>query len=152
MKARFILSVLCLSVLFVSIGTADVYKWVDQEGITHYTDDLSKVPKEQRPGMDAYKGIDPEKEEVPEQAPVNENEIQAQILIAEKKALDAEFNALMKEKQALSDQKMTMGMKEYNKKAQSLNAGIQAYREKVTAYEKQVVEYNAQVQTAGAAQ
>lgn len=146
------MSVLCFSVLFVPMGIADVYKWIDQGGITHYTDDLSKVPKEQRPGMDAYKGIDPQKNEVPEQAPVDQNEIRAQALIAEKKALDTEFDTLIKEKQALSDKKTTMGIKAYNKQAQSLNARIQTYQQKATNYEKRANEYNAQFQSASKTQ
>lgn len=148
MKVRLILYVCCLCVMYSSMGTAEVYKWVDQSGVTHFTDDLSKVPKEQRPGMDAYKGIEPEKEEVPEPAPVDKNKLLAQALITEKKLLDEEFDVLIKEKQLLSDQKATLGIKEYNQKAELLNARIQAYQKKAADYERRANEYNSLVQAA----
>ena len=33
---------------------AEFYKYVDQKGVVHYTDNLAEVPKDQRPGVATY--------------------------------------------------------------------------------------------------
>ncbi len=39
-----------LFIFFISqISFAQVYKWVDEKGVTHFTDDISQVPEEYRP-------------------------------------------------------------------------------------------------------
>ena len=45
---------ICLYLFFIS-GTslAEVYKWVDSEGVVYFTDDFTRVPEEYRPEAEA---------------------------------------------------------------------------------------------------
>jgi clan AA aspartic protease (TIGR02281 family) len=59
-------------VLFVALGFpvyAEMYKWVDEKGTVHFTDDLSKIPEKHRSDADPRKMpgeiSPPKKEEVP---------------------------------------------------------------------------------------
>jgi len=59
-------------ILFVALGSpayAEMYKWVDEKGTVHFTDDLSKIPEKHRSDADPRKMpgeiSPPKKEEVP---------------------------------------------------------------------------------------
>ncbi len=41
-------------ILFFSQAFAEYYKYSDENGNTHYTDNISAVPENQRPNMDEY--------------------------------------------------------------------------------------------------
>ncbi|KKM14232.1 hypothetical protein LCGC14_1708170 [marine sediment metagenome] len=41
--------------LFSATVSAEFYRFVDKDGTIHYTDDLSKVPENQLPGIQKYK-------------------------------------------------------------------------------------------------
>jgi len=46
---------ICLIILFFSITvSAEFYKYVDENGNTHFTDDFNKVPEDQRAGLKGY--------------------------------------------------------------------------------------------------
>ena len=46
--------ILCMFVVFFAFPAAsEIYKYVDEYGNTHFTDDFSKVPVEQRPTVEA---------------------------------------------------------------------------------------------------
>ena len=42
---RTLLLIVSLSLLIPFSGSADIYKYLDKNGIAHYTDDMSKVPE-----------------------------------------------------------------------------------------------------------
>jgi hypothetical protein len=44
-----ILLILCLSIFIATPVFAQVYKWVDEKGSVHYTDDVTKIPEKYRP-------------------------------------------------------------------------------------------------------
>jgi len=51
---KFINFILCLSiVLFACPAASEIYKYVDENGGAHFTDDFSKVPVEQRSALNA---------------------------------------------------------------------------------------------------
>ena len=51
---KFINFILCLSIiLFACPAASEIYKYVDENGGTHFTDDFSKVPVEQRSAINA---------------------------------------------------------------------------------------------------
>lgn len=66
---KFLKFILCMSIiLFALPAMSEIYKYVDEYGNTHFTDDFSKVPVEQRPTVDTsveYKN-DTDKEQVTE--------------------------------------------------------------------------------------
>jgi hypothetical protein len=50
---KFVKFILCLSIiLFAFPAASEIYKYVDENGNTHFTDDFSQVPVEQRPTVD----------------------------------------------------------------------------------------------------
>ena len=45
-------------IFFVALGFpayAEMYKWVDEKGTVHFTDDLSKIPEKHRSDADSRK-------------------------------------------------------------------------------------------------
>jgi hypothetical protein len=40
---------LLLFIFFIGLSFAEVYKWIDEKGIVHYTDDILQVPEKDRP-------------------------------------------------------------------------------------------------------
>lgn len=55
----------------LSPALADIYKWTDEEGVLHITDDLGKVPEEYRGNVDVTE-TKPPREVPPEEGPVVE--------------------------------------------------------------------------------
>ena len=47
-----ILSVLISTSLISTTGFAQTYKWVDDKGVVHFTDDITKIPGKYRPQVD----------------------------------------------------------------------------------------------------
>jgi len=66
---KFIKLILCLSIiLFAFPAASEIYKYVDENGDIHFTDDFNRVPVEQRPVVDAsveYEN-DPDAEKIAE--------------------------------------------------------------------------------------
>ena len=66
---KFIKFILCLSIiLFAFPATSEIYKYVDENGDIHFTDDFNRVPVEQRSVVDAsfeYEN-DPDAEQIAE--------------------------------------------------------------------------------------
>jgi len=48
MKTTSLLIILA-AIFFVQISSAQVYKWVDEKGVVHFTDDMLQVPEKNRP-------------------------------------------------------------------------------------------------------
>ncbi|MEN8184516.1 MAG: DUF4124 domain-containing protein, partial [Myxococcota bacterium] len=44
--------VICLLLLGVSPGSSEIYRWTDEEGREHFTQDLSQVPPRHRLGAE----------------------------------------------------------------------------------------------------
>jgi len=50
---------ICLIIIFFSTpASAEFYKYVDENGNTHFTDDFNKVPEDQRAGLKGYEEPD----------------------------------------------------------------------------------------------
>ncbi len=144
MKFVYILIVCFLYILSASSVFSEYYHYVDKDGIKHYTDDLSEVPKAQRPDLNIYQGVQtsPEKKPSEEKQIENKDTITLKSLELKKDELVNEYNALVKRNKTLTEQKKTFKAEEYNKLAAQLNMEIKQYEEKKEAYEKLVKEYN----------
>ena len=46
---RTLFVIILLALLISRISFAEVYKWVDEKGVTHFTDDMTQVPEKYRP-------------------------------------------------------------------------------------------------------
>jgi hypothetical protein len=44
--------IIAITVFISTQGLAQVYKWVDEKGTVHFTDDVTKIPENQRPKTD----------------------------------------------------------------------------------------------------
>ena len=62
MKVIFIVLVLLLTIFGGEVSCAEVYKWVDEKGIVHFTDDMMQIPERYRGTIESI-GVIEEKDE-----------------------------------------------------------------------------------------
>ncbi len=151
----FVLFLLSISVVTVS---ADFYRFVDENGNVIYTDDINKVPVEQREAVQSYEESASEQAkpadsgDTPEDAAGNKIDItdedlkERERLQAQEKELSREYEELMTQREQLNEVKKNAisaeQINEYNQKIIEFNARIQAYEEKRGALETEVKAFN----------
>ena len=135
-------------------AAAEFYRYKDAHGNTIYTDDLSKVPPEQRDAVQAYEThiskpqVDGKKS--PSKPTDNDNddddEKMRQRLDQRQKTLTREYDALAAEREALDraqrEALTRIQIKDYNRKVVEFNARIKAYEEKRDAHTLDVEKFN----------
>ena len=159
-------TVLLLLGLFPAIVSAEIYKYIDNNGQLRFTDDLSRVPVAQRSQVKKYKEIKPvpvkhlpQTNETVISTPANTSQnnptaaqftSKRQRLQSKKENLDLVFKQLMNEKQKLAKHKVTLHAKiefeEYNQKAKLLNAKIAAYEKRRHLFNSEISVYNQSVE------
>ena len=135
---------------------ADVYRYKDQHGNEIYTNDLNKVPADQREGARVSDGEnldqpgsenektspDPVRLSDGEAGDLREEQLELEAL---KTKLREEFNALAKENARLKAEQKTAvtpaQRKAFNKQVVSFNTRFQAYKEKEAAYKTRLEQY-----------
>lgn len=131
---------------------AEFYRYEDAHGNTIYTDDLSKVPPEQRDAVQAYEAhiskpqqVDTKKKPSQTVDHGDDEKIRLQ-LDQREKTLTREYDALAAERDELnSAQKAAVTriqIKDYNKRVVEFNARIKAYEEKRDAHTLEVETFN----------
>lgn len=158
------LLILLSVILFCGSASAEFYKYYDENGNVHFTDDFNQVPKDQR---DAAKGyVEAEgKPEAVQTPPENtekaaapgeadkgaEYEFQkkADELDQRKKELADEYESLMKENERISEMRKSVknptdGQK-YNESVRALNIKLKDHDKKRKAFFSDVEEYNSKV-------
>lgn len=162
MHSTILALVLAISMLPTASAVAEIYKYVDADGQKRWTDDLSQVPKEQRPSVE--RSTIPKEGSVPAQATGGRpaaamaadtapgaadgtlrstNEVPTRKALEQEKAdLDALYRQLMEERKALVDLRsgnLDTGARD------ELNRRVAAYNQKTEAYEKRLDRFNADV-------
>lgn len=143
-------------------ANADVYKYTDKSGDVVFTDDLSKVPKNQRESAlvieegekDAEteeKSIEPVKEEKetgqkPGSKSVSEKKQARQQLVKQKADLKTESERLKAQRKELEKMKQSIqtreDRKEFKEKLKEYNRRIEAHNEKQQRLHEKIEEFN----------
>ena len=126
---RIVIMICLLSILFPVTGSADIFKYVDKDGIARYVDDMNKVPKEYQDQVvrhvvpetdeslqkdtvkttntqipsDIKEILNKKKIEDAKKKAQQDAEAKKKALLKEKQELEAEYAALMKENTEISD-------------------------------------------------
>jgi hypothetical protein len=151
MKAGFFAMAMLLVMAAASPAAAEFYRYVDEHGNVLYTDDLSKVPLDQRQQVTEYEEsrsapappaplADEPKQPATGQAAEAEQERQR--LEEQSKNLNREYDELMSERTKLNDMKKEAitpaQIKDYNRQIVEFNARIKSYEEKRDAHASEV--------------
>ena len=155
-------------ILIPQFGAAEFYKYVDKNGVTHFTDNLAEVPESQRPNVGRYVEADDHltleqkaakrlikdeadaiEEKKNETAASGDVQYNAEELNSEKAAQDAEYAGLMNEQKVLvsrsSSLKTPEDIDEHNKIIDDLNKRIAAYEVRRKALLEKINAYNTSV-------
>ncbi len=151
---------ICLVIIFLCTPVfGEFYKFVDENGNVKYTDDLNKVPEEQRPKAKTYiesVGIteeeadvsDVKKKETTSDSTAELDQIKMQ-LDQDTVELKKEYDAMMKEQKALAEEqekaKTRILVKQHNKKVVVFNEKAAQYATKRKALDERVNEFNSAV-------
>jgi chromosome segregation ATPase len=155
---------ICLVIiLFSTTVSAEFYKYVDENGNTHFTDDFNKVPKDQRAGLKGYEESDSDTDTIEKKA-VKENEVQDDNknqkdlekfhdrLNNTRLQLVKEHEEIKKDReQTIEDRKNAKDQKdvwEINKKINELNEKQEVLKKKFEAFEAEKKEYNKKLEEA----
>lgn len=144
--------------------SAEFYKYTDQNGHVRFTDDLSKVPENQRPDATSYEESQSTPQPPPsstakpektkgalERRPKSNIRIESQgkKIEMKKKELDQEYQALMKEGAHLEEERKNLKsqsqIKAYHRKIEAHNDKIYQWEEKQKAYNAEVESHNARL-------
>jgi tRNA(Ile)-lysidine synthase TilS/MesJ len=157
--------------IFSVSAAAEFYKYVDENGNTHFTDDINAVPEAQRAKIRSY--VESESPEPDEQAAPQEDQSEQAATEQEtnfpdlsgdesesledakkriealKSEIDQEYEALIEAKEQLAKAKAEAKTKEqiieFNKKVDDLNKRVVDYEKKGKAYKAQVEAYNSRI-------
>ena len=151
--------IVAIFVLATVPAVAEIYKYIDADGQKRWTDDLSQVPKEQRPTaqrIESQEDVATPAVEPADQGnangsqPPSENDgtisdqstaepINRDALEKEKADLDEQYSQLMEERKKLEE----LRAGDLDAKArEELNQRVLAYNKKAESYEKRLSHFN----------
>lgn len=155
-----ILLIFPLILFFYGPASAEFFKYTDSEGNIRFTDDLSKVPEDQRPNVTSYEESEstapsaaPQKKAEPGKddtapAPESNQDLDEQRGQIQKKQNDLkkEFQALMEEKAKLAEEskekKSAEDSLKLDQKIKNLNKKITQYDQKRKALNSEIEAFN----------
>ncbi len=166
MKRACMLIGLCLVVLLsANPALGEFYKYRDDSGVLRFTDNLTEVPVNQRPGAKSYKEADDYLTPYQKKAQAEKKRREAEAAAKEEKlstfedqqeqrmnlnktrtVLDTEYGELMREKKVLAKEKAQATtpdlQKAYKKNVNALNKRIIAYEGRRNQYEEDIKSLN----------
>ena len=161
MKKTSLAFFLLITVVLALPACAEIYKYVDENGQKRWTDDLSQVPKAQRPSAQRVESEEetstqaaamptakdrpespPDTEAVNTDPPVEVAEPSRASLEKEKAALDTRYQQLMEERKQLEQIKADEAS---SGTRAELNDRISAYNRKTEQYEMQLDNFNQKI-------
>ena len=161
MKIQQLFVILILGFILAIPASAEFYRYVDKHGNVLFTDDLSKVPPDQREQVKSYEESRSIKAPVSredtaerpsdgDKAEAAENdEKERQRLLEQEKALSQEYEELMNQRAELNKEKeeavTNNQIKDYNRKIVEFNARIKAYEEKRDALAAEAKAFNERI-------
>jgi len=144
-----------MMLMLTAAASAECYKYRDEDGHLHFTDDMSNVPVEKLPEVESFESVDKEPVRPPRRSDAAASSakptasphtwdgrlrIKVEDLEKEKKKLDRTFSELQKQKAALQQkapEKMGPSEREaYQAQVKELNARIKKYDRKREEFEK----------------
>ena len=151
--------------VFTGAASAEFYKYVDEKGNVHFTDDFNQVPVSQREQVRGYEEyrqpepaaasqakIDPAGEPGADETASSETrdfDNQLKALDQRKAELAGEYEELLKENAHLNEMKKTVKNRaaadQYNENVRKLNAKLQEHDRKRKEFFSDVENYNARV-------
>ena len=153
---------ICLIIIFFSTTvSAEFYKYVDENGNTHFTDDFNKVPEDQRVGLKGYeepesdsdtdnaekKAMKEKKEIEPKDDSENEESLEQfhERLNKTRLQLVKENEEIKKEREQIIEDgknaKTNEAVSKANKRVKNLNKRLEEYNKNFEIYETQRKEY-----------
>lgn len=158
MKFFFIALCAVLSVCATQRVEAEFYRYTDKNGNILFTDDLSKIPSDQRAQVRSYEESQTSapatpKATTPKEKPNETKNTETEAFLKEREEIEAlgktmnqEYEQLMQEKAKLDEareQAVTNAqINDFNQKSSDFNTRIQAYEKRYADYSAQVKEYN----------
>ncbi len=157
MKIKILLFVLFLSFALLNSGFSELYRYIDENGVTRFTDSYAEIPPELRNTIVVLEGeplpeVKPDdqgdavvagEEEMEEDESETDSEMMTEDQLKErKKSLEAEFEALSQERVALISEKEKLSRTEYDEKVNDLNVKIKAYEAHNEEFNQLVEQYN----------
>ncbi len=159
-----------VSLVFSSAASAEFYKYYDDKGNVHFTDDFNKVPEGQREKVEGYDEYrrDTEESTAPAQDPDNQKisagqsagskygggkevDIDGDLKILDQRKADLarEYESLMQQNAELAAVKKTVKNKSdadsYNERVRKLNESLKEHDRKRKEFFSDVEEYNTRV-------
>lgn len=158
---------ICLFIIMLCFPTsvlAEFYKYYDENGNVHFTDDYNRVPADQRPDVKGYTESVSKDEagnkpgeaktakptgKTPPKGKETEFANQLKDLDQRREALDKEYQGLIEENNKLEQMRKTVKtadeVKKYNQSVNALNKKLQAHDKKRQTYASDVEAYNSKV-------
>jgi len=149
-----------LLLIYAIPSSAEFYQYVDNKGITHFTDKVSTIPaKYQLQVGSHHKTITiPKESHYPEYEKIHPSKIKLKIpkitkllaqknmLLKQKKVMNQKFETLMAEKQQIESSKGNMkdeeSMARYNKRVKEMNKKIRQYKDEEKRFKLKIGKFN----------